>query len=114
MKKIIVFGLGIFLFWGCENGPLDFQPNILWITCEDISPFLGSYGDSEANTPNLDMLATEGVRFTNFFANAPVCSPARFTILHGVHASSAGTTFFWWICISLTELSAGNASVRTV
>ena len=39
----------------------------------------------------IDLLAKEGVRFTNFFANAPVCSPARFTILHGVHASSAGT-----------------------
>ena len=50
------------------------KPNILWITCEDISPFLGCYGDSEANTPNLDRLAQQGVRFTNFYANAPVCA----------------------------------------
>ncbi len=75
----------------CARDHLDFQPNILWITCEDISPFIGCYGDSEANTPNLDQLAGEGIRFTNFYANAPVCAPARFTILHGVHASSAGT-----------------------
>ena len=92
MKKYII---GLLLFCtviSCQpDKGIDFKPNILWITCEDISPFLGSYGDSEATTPNLDQLAKEGVRYTNFFANAPVCSPARFTILHGVHASSAGT-----------------------
>lgn len=85
---IILFLLGLA---SCQSERKDFRVNMLWLTCEDISPFLGSYGDSEATTPNLDKLATEGVRYTNFYANAPVCAPARFTILTGVHAASAGT-----------------------
>ena len=40
-------------------------PNILWITCEDISPYLGCYGDKNATTPNLDKLASEGTLYSN-------------------------------------------------
>lgn len=65
-------------------------PNILWITSEDNSPFLGCYGDSFATTPNLDKLATEGFLYTHAYANAPVCAPARNTTASGVYASSGG------------------------
>jgi len=67
------------------------RPNILWITAEDLSPALGCYGDAYARTPNLDRLAAEGVRYTNAFATAPVCSPARSCLITGVLASSLGT-----------------------
>ena len=43
------------------------RPNILWLTCEDISPNLGCYGDDFATTPVLDRFAAEGVRFTQAF-----------------------------------------------
>ncbi len=66
-------------------------PNILWITCEDLNAFLGSYGDAQAITPNLDRLASEGVRFTQAFATAPVCSPARSSLITGIYATSMGT-----------------------
>ncbi|MCK4819347.1 sulfatase, partial [bacterium] len=66
-------------------------PNILWITCEDTSPYLGCYGDKNATTPNLDKLASEGTLYSNAYANAPVCAPARFTIISGMYASGAGT-----------------------
>jgi len=66
------------------------RPNILWITSEDNSAFLGCYGDTQAYTPNLDRLATQGVRYRNAFANAPVCSSARSTLITGMHASSLG------------------------
>lgn len=65
-------------------------PNILWITSEDNSPLLGCYGDKNATTPNLDQLAREGFRYTNAYANCPVCSPARNTIITGVYAASNG------------------------
>ncbi len=65
-------------------------PNILWITSEDNSPLLGCYGDEFATTPNLDQLAFEGFLYTNAYANAPVCAPARNTIITGVHACSNG------------------------
>ncbi len=67
------------------------RPNILWITCEDISPWLGSYGCREAYTPNLDRLAENGIRYNHMYANAPVCAVARSTILSGMYASTIGT-----------------------
>lgn len=66
------------------------RPNILWITSEDNSPYLGCYGDPLAHTPNLDRLAAEGVRYRHAFANAPVCSSARTTLITGMYASSLG------------------------
>lgn len=72
-----------------ENQP-DSLPNILWLTSEDNSPFLGCYGDSFATTPNLDQLASEGFLYTHAYANAPVCAPARNTIITGVYANSGG------------------------
>src|SRR6476469_3431163 len=50
------------------------QPNILWITCEDISPNLGCYRDHYSVTPNLDGLAAKGMRYLNAISNAPVCA----------------------------------------
>ena len=67
------------------------RPNILWITAEDMSPTLGCYGDSYAITPNLDRFASRGVRYTNGFATAPVCSPSRSCLINGVYAQSQGT-----------------------
>ena len=66
------------------------RPNILWITSEDNSPYLGCYGDTQARTPHLDQLAAQGVRYRNAFSSAPVCSAARSTLISGLHASSAG------------------------
>jgi len=74
---------------GAETG--NPRPNILWITCEDMSPHLGRYGDAYAVTPNLDGLAEQGVRYTRAFAPASVCTPARSTLITGVFASSLGT-----------------------
>ena len=67
-----------------------FRPNILWITCEDINCALGSYGDSVANTPNLDRLAGEGIKFTNAFGVAGVCAPNRHTLITGMYTVSTG------------------------
>jgi N-sulfoglucosamine sulfohydrolase len=67
------------------------QPNILWIVSEDNSPFFGCYGDEFATTPTFDKLAKEGVLYENAFANAPVCAPARSTIITGMYPPSMGT-----------------------
>ncbi|HNS22612.1 MAG TPA: sulfatase-like hydrolase/transferase [Sedimentisphaerales bacterium] len=67
------------------------KPNILWITCEDISPYLGCWGDPLAITPNLDRLAGRSIRYTNAYATAPVCSPSRSCLITGVYATSLGT-----------------------
>ena len=74
----------------CKQSTPKELPNILWLTSEDNSPFLGCYGDEFATTPNLDKLASEGFLYTHAYANAPVCAPARNTILTGVYACSNG------------------------
>lgn len=73
-----------------QTTPTD-RPNILWIVSEDNSPFLGCYGDEFATTPVLDQFATESVLYENAFATAPVCAPARSTLITGVYPPSMGT-----------------------
>jgi uncharacterized sulfatase len=66
------------------------RPNILWLTCEDIGPELGCYGDKYALTPNLDALAARSLRYLHAWSNAPVCAPARTTIISGLYPPSTG------------------------
>jgi len=67
------------------------RPNVLWITVEDMSPTLFFEGDKYANTPNLDKLYTQSIRYSNAFATAPVCSPSRSCLINGAYAQSQGT-----------------------
>ena len=69
------------------SGPL---PNILWITSEDNGPELGCYGDRYATTPNLDTFAERSLRYRTCWSNAPVCAPARTTIITGVYPPATG------------------------
>jgi len=64
------------------------RPNILWITCEDMSPRVGCYGDSTVPTPNIDRLAREGVLYTNAFATTAVCGPSRHALITGMYPTS--------------------------
>ncbi|QGJ69021.1 Choline-sulfatase [Planctomycetales bacterium 10988] len=66
------------------------KPNILWISSEDNGPELGCYGDKYADTPNIDALAMKGLRYNVCWSNAPVCAPARTTIIAGMYATSTG------------------------
>ena len=69
------------------------RPNILRITCEDISPHLGCYGGATAVTPAIDGLARQGVRYENAFATIGVCAPARSTLITGMYPNSIGTQY---------------------
>jgi len=66
------------------------RPNILWISCEDISVNLGCYGDDYASTPNLDRLASEGTRFTRAFTPTGVCAINRTGIITGMYPIAYG------------------------
>jgi len=92
-SRYSVIGLAILtvlLFTSCKEKAPEELPNILWLTSEDNSPLLGCYGDKFATTPNLDQLAADGFSYTHAYANAPVCAPARNTIITGVYACSNG------------------------
>ncbi|MDN3690701.1 sulfatase family protein [Cyclobacterium jeungdonense] len=73
------------------NESLPDRPNILWISHEDLSPIYGCYGDTYARTPHIDSLAKKSIRFTRAYSNAPICAPARSTLITGMYASSLGT-----------------------
>ena len=66
------------------------RPNVLWITSEDHGQEMGCYGDGYATTPNVDALAERGMVFEHAWSNAPVCAPARTTIITGVYPPSIG------------------------
>ena len=67
------------------------RPNILWISCEDISSHLGCYGAQDARTPNIDALAAQGIRFTHTFTTCPVCATNRSSIITGMYPTTIGT-----------------------
>jgi len=75
------------LFAGQAGGD---RPNILWILSEDISPELSCYGEPLVQTPNLDRLASQGIRFTNAFTTAPVCSASRSAMITGMFQTTIG------------------------
>ena len=64
--------------------------NILLIISEDNGPHLSCYGDRNVHTPNLDRLASEGVRFDNAYTTQAVCSPGRASILTGLYPHENG------------------------
>ena len=66
------------------------HPNIVCLVVEDISPYLGCYGDSIAYTPNLDKLASQGIRFNRMFSVYGVCAPSRNALITGMYPNSIG------------------------
>ena len=70
-------------------------PNILFILSDDQGAWaMGCSGNEELETPNLDRLASTGIKFDNFFCASPVCSPARASILTGQIPSQHGVQDF--------------------
>ncbi len=66
------------------------RPNVLMILIDDLKPTLGCYGDEQAKTPNIDRLASLGMRFDKAYCNQAVCAPSRFTLMLGSHSTSTG------------------------
>ena len=76
---------------GCSSGAE--QPNFLFILVDDLGwTELGCYKSRLAETPNLDMLAASGIRFTDAYASCPVCSPTRASIMTGKYPARLNIT----------------------
>ncbi|WP_417748913.1 sulfatase [Rosistilla oblonga] len=65
-------------------------PNIVWIIPDDMSAEFSCYGETAIETPNVDSLATAGVKFTNAYVTAPVCSTCRSAFITGIYQTSIG------------------------
>ncbi|MCA9189945.1 MAG: sulfatase-like hydrolase/transferase, partial [Planctomycetales bacterium] len=72
----------------CANGE---APNVLLILVDDLGyGDLSSYGATDLHTPHIDSLVTGGMKWTNFYANCPVCSPTRAALLTGRYPDLVG------------------------
>ena len=85
------FTLSCFLWWTASIPLVAVdKPNILWLSTEDHGPQLGCYGDAYATTPHIDAFAERGYRYNKAISTAPVCAPARTTIISGMYPPSTG------------------------
>ncbi len=87
LRRLLV----LFAFVGLAAAQGAKQPNVVWLVAEDMSPWIGCYGDKAVPTPNCDRLAEQGIRYVNAFATSPVCAPARSSLITGMYATRIGT-----------------------
>lgn len=67
------------------------HPNVIYILADDLGySELGCYGNTFNETPNIDRLASQGIKFTNFYVAAPVCSPSRAALITGQYPGRVG------------------------
>ena len=95
LLKIIVT---ILWFFAIKSGFTANNLNLIVLVPDDHARrAMGAYGDSQVVTPNLDLLAEQGVRFDNAYAAAPVCSPSRAAMLSGQYPSQVGVSDFFML-----------------
>ena len=89
MKQLKFFFLLSYLLLISCSSPSK-RPNIVFILADDLGyGELGSYGQRLIETPHLDQLRLEGMKFTDFYSPSPVCAPSRYMFLSGLHAGHA-------------------------
>ncbi|WP_057937147.1 sulfatase-like hydrolase/transferase [Algoriphagus resistens] len=88
MKKVLIL-LILFSFYylqGHSQTKKDYKPNIILIFIDDMGwADLSSFGNKDAQTPNIDKLAAQGISFEQFYVNSPICSPSRVAISTGTY-----------------------------
>lgn len=85
-SKIYLLTMALCLLFSCgkKSTPTPTKPNIVFILLDDLGyGDLSIYGNERINTPNIDEVAREGIRLTQFYSNSPVCSPSRVASITG-------------------------------
>lgn len=95
MRKLLnLAGLaGLLCLTACQNKTAETEiqkPNIIFILADDLGyGDLGCYGQELIQTPNIDLLAAHGMKFTQHYSGSPVCAPSRCVLLTGKHSGHA-------------------------
>ena len=87
MKKLLAFAVLLLIFYPTVNSQTkNKKPNIILIFIDDMGwADLSSFGNKDAQTPNIDKIASEGISFEQFYVNSPICSPSRVAISTGTY-----------------------------
>jgi len=89
-NMLLAYALICFCLLSCTAAEKP-RPNLVFILVDDQGYYdLGCYGGTEFDTPHIDRMAEEGVRFTDYYAAAPICSPSRAGILTGCYPHRVG------------------------
>ncbi|MFC3196571.1 arylsulfatase [Parapedobacter deserti] len=90
-KRLFLNAVALLAFLPAAAQTVPHKPNIIFILADDLGyGDLGCYGQEKIETPHIDRLAGQGMRFTQFYAGATVCAPSRSSLLTGQHT---GHTF---------------------
>jgi choline-sulfatase len=93
LRNLLVFAVTCFIATTSQAAEPQRRPNILWICADDHAPYvMGAYGNRVVRTPNLDRLASQGLRFDRAYCNSPVCTASRQSFLTGRYPRSIGVT----------------------
>ncbi len=85
MKRLRLLVVLLATLTSAGVSPAADRPNVLWLSCEDISAHLGCYGDPNATTPHLGVLAEEGIRYTHAFVTGGGGAPCLTAISTGMY-----------------------------
>ena len=86
-----IFALSPLFLVGAPVDAADGRPNVLWFVVDDMSANFSCYGEKTIQTPHVDRLAKEGMRFTRAYATSPVCSTFRSALITGMYQTSIGS-----------------------
>ena len=85
-KSLYLFACLLFFIGGCSTKKTNEKPNIIMVFIDDMGwADLSCFGNTDAKTPNIDKLASEGIRFEQFYVNSPICSPSRVALSTGTY-----------------------------
>jgi len=95
------------------------HPNILWVYLEDTNAWMSCYGDDVIETPNIDKLAKEGVRFDRAYMPSAVCTPTRSAVITGMYQTSIGahehySSFRIWRGNEMESWDPNHLGIRTI
>jgi|SRR5579884_2213052 len=90
MNRVLLLALAVWPVAAVDVRAEPAKPNIVLILADDLGyGEVGCYGQKKIRTPNLDRMAAQGLRFTQFYAGAPVCAPSRCALMTGKHGGHA-------------------------